>query len=440
MMLQKKQKLTTLAIIISLCLVGGIVYFYKSKPSYPNIIWISLDTQRAQSLDLYGYPKPTSPFLKKFGEENIVFNKTYVQGTVTNLSHFSMLTGTYPLKHGILSIDPALRLPSDIKLVSEILQKKGYQTLLSGSLRGNPYLNPEVGLGRGFDKILIDDPIRFDWSMKKTLDEIKQMYKKGKPSFSFIHTTMVHVPYFPTKDCYAPYAVPFKSKIVWDRETVLQNMGSEITKVNLDNPIDIFLMEAYLSKVDPTNPKEMQMLEALYNGSIRCQDQQLEKFLNQIPDLKNTVIIITADHGESLGEHGLIQHGNLYQTDIWVPLIIQLPKYKKLRIQAPIRSIDILPSLLDYLDFAIPSQIDGKSFMTLLHSPAQQKHYDYAFSQRGDKYAVIKDQWKFISMNGRESLFDLENDPKELNNVSDKNPEITFELKNHLLNYQMKKD
>lgn len=112
-MKQKKSIILSLTFIV-ICATS--FYFYKRISQKPtHIIWISLDTQRAQSLELYGYPKQTSPFLKKFGDENIVFEKTYVQGTVTNLSHFSMLTGTYPLKHGILSIDSNLRLPSNIK-------------------------------------------------------------------------------------------------------------------------------------------------------------------------------------------------------------------------------------------------------------------------------------------------------------------------------------
>lgn len=414
--------------------------FFKPKP---NVIWISLDTQRAKSLDLYGYPLKTSPFLKKIGESSIVFEKTWAQSSVTNLSHFSMLTGTYPVKHKILSIDPSLRLSPNIKMAAEYFKENNYQTLIAGSFRGNPFLNLDVGLGRGADFSLSDDPIKFDFSMNQVLSKIQSYTENKKPFFAFLHGWMVHVPYFPTKECFLPFDFGYKGKIIWD-----ENQIKKISSVNPHFPslTDPSSPEAFafISRTDINKQEDIKMIEALYNASIYCQDKRLEKLFTElkkiIPNFNETIIIITADHGESLGEHGLFQHGNMYQNDLWVPLIVHFPKYGPMRIKAPVRSIDILPSVLEYLGMKANANLDGKSFIYLLNAPETRKHFDIAFSQKDGKYAVYQDQYKYIQMNGRELLFDIEKDPEELINLTEQQPELVFKFRNELLFYLLQKN
>ena len=438
-----KRTLATVTIIPLMLLIVFLTYRHTHQNKSPNIIWISLDTQRAKSLDLYGYHLKTSPFLKRIGESSAVFEKTWAQSSVTNLSHFSMLTGTYPQKHKILSINPNLRLPKEIKVVSEFFKERNYNTLIAGSFKGNPYLNLEVGLGRGFDYSFSDDPIKYDFSMQKVLEKIKFFASSTKPFFVFLHGWMVHVPYLPEKECMDPFSFKYKGKIVWTEEEL-----KKIIKTNENAPPKIDPSSpqafAFISKADIKNPEDVKMMEALYNASIYCQDKRIEKLFTElkrvIPNFEETIIIITADHGESVGEHGLFQHGNMYQNDLWVPLIVRFPDRAPIRISTPVRSIDILPTLLEYVGIKAPSYMDGKSFLYLYDAPHTKKHFNTAFSQKDGKYAVYQDQYKYLQLNGREFLFDIEKDPEELINIADGNQELVFKLRNELLFYLLQKE
>ena len=177
---------------------------------------------------------------------------------------------------------------------------------------------------------------------------------------------------------------------------------------------------------------------------MNYQDHQLGELFKElkktIPNFDKTIIVITADHGESFGDNNIISHASYYQSNLWVPLVMRVPGYSKVRIKTPVRSIDILPTLLELAGGKGSSYIDGKSFTYLFKAPDTAQHYNEAFAQKSNRYVVFKDGWKYFYVDGKkEALYDLQSDPQEEHNLIETEPDKAFKMRSLIVNYQMTK-
>ena len=423
-----------------------LVFFLFKRPNNtpPNIIWFSIDTLRAKSLKAYNYDKETAPTISQLARQGVVFESAIAQGPVTQISHFSMLTGTYPFKHKILTIDLKNRLSPNIKIAAEYFKENGYSTILSGFFEGNPALNPDFGLKRGADHLIPHDPLKNTEQRKIVVNTLNEMALSKKPIFAFFHTQMVHGPYLPSQECLEENKDRYTGKMLWNESSLINLFKNFPRPSSWAQDKNWEYGNLFFHLVDMSSQQDLKQLRWLYDGAIRCMDNELNHFLasikNTLPSPDNTIIIITADHGESLGEHNYLQHGNMTEENLKVPLIITFPNKKGLRIQAPVRSIDILPSILDYLGIKIPEYIDGKSFLPLLDHPEQKVHFDYAFTHHRDSYAVYHQQFKYIFNKGDEELYDLSNDPNEQKNLITEQPDTAYQLESEYFKYLMDKN
>ncbi len=429
-------KSLVLTVLIALAIFLPHILQKNEQKKQVNVIWISVDTLRAKSLKLYGNQRETAPNITDIGNQSLVFENTIAQGSVTQVSHYSMLTGFYPNKHHVLYNLKTDVLSPNIKIAAEYFKENGYQTILTGAFMAHGPLDPLRGLNRGADQIIPYDPVENLSARKDFLDALRGI--ENNPVFAFVHTAMVHGPYFTTPVCNDKVETTYKGRLIWEKEALQKAFDKQNDKKIVYGQKPFSIDDYYFALVDPQNPLDMELLTKLYERGIKCMDRELnaliQDFKKSLKNNLNTIVIITADHGEALGEHRQLQHGGIYDDNIKIPLIISFPHVPAMKISTPVRSIDILPTVLDYLKISYSEEMDGKSLLHLINNP-QEKHFNYAFSQNKNKYAVYRDQYKFVFNKGSEELYDLSKDSEELQNIIELKPEIAFELKTEFFKY-----
>ncbi len=367
-----------------------------------NIILFTIDTLRADHLECYGYDKVKTPQINRLANEGILFEHNIVQAPLTLPSHSSILTGTYPLYHGVRD-NGGFYLDENHLTLAESLKNKGYVT---GAFVAAFVLDSRWGLDQGFDYYYDN----FDLTKYKTvsLDSVQrrgdevlaETYKwlenqSQQKFFAWIHLYDPHTPYDPPE----PYKTEYRGK----------RFG-------------------------------------LYDGEIAYVDQLMGEFRSFMEEknlMDKTLIIFTADHGESLGEHKESAHGFfIYDSDIRVPLIIRFPeeKFAGRVISNQVKSIDIMPTVLHLLDDEIPESVQGKSLLSLIsedevqddnvaYSETYWPRYHYGWSELK---SLRKGRYKFIDAPQPE-LYDILEDPGEVNNLVNKKASLGHEMKRELL-------
>lgn len=406
------------------------------KPSPPqpaaaraayNLLLVTLDTTRADHLGAYGYDQGTSAAFDALAADAAQFDFAISTAGLTPIAHASIFTGLNPYKHGVrVMYGPAGHyLSATLPTLAKLLKDKGYAT--GGFVSAYP-ASEKYGMHWGFDTFengmeegavdmdpsedvpqgliaahgrWIDAPVgtaqrRADSTTDQAIDWLKKAAADAKPFFQWVH-------YFDPHD---PWLIPPKD--VMDRFGVDRRGDAGKLKV--------------------------------YDADIYFMDQQFGRLLQQLKDCgkyDNTVIIVTADHGQGLEDHDWFRHRILYQEQIHIPLIIRLPDGPRgKRFEALVRNVDILPTLGEVLGFAVPENIDGSSFMGLLAGKPEPPRMAYAEALNTEDisklpsglperhkdllFCVMDRDWKLIYHKHRpenSELYDLRNDPKELKNV-----------------------
>lgn len=368
----------TLFTVIVILLAGAGTWFLTQQRSVPDIkhvVLISMDTTRADYLSCYGYKQKTTPNIDKLADKGYLFKETTTTIPLTLPAHTSMLTGTIPPHHGKHENKDPYFDPSNVTL-AELLKMKGYST---GAFVGAQILNRSFGLNRGFDTY--QDEFAEKGASERRGEEVNRAAfdwlekQKDSPVFLFLHYYDPHDDYDPPE----PFAAKFK-----------------------DSP---------------------------YAGEIAYTDYCIGKVVDKLKKLDmydSSLIIVTGDHGELLGEHGESGHMYfIYENAIKVPMIYKLPGSngpKKINDIAGI--VDIVPTVCDLLKIEPPSPIEGKSLAEYFTDtpPEPAERYLYCESLYPTKYdantllSLVGTRWKYIQTT-RPELYDLQNDPGELKNL-----------------------
>ena len=419
----------------------------------PNILLILMDTTRADRFTSYGNPRNTTPHIDRFAREGKLFKNALSTSNWTLSSHASLFTGLYPSAHGTGYSDPFLM--PNIPVLSEILSKNGYRTL---SLYDNALVGKLTLLDRGFDKAIgleIDQKtaltlerlwervlhndvgVKAPRTVDMALKWIEASKDSGLPYFAFVHFNDVHLPYTPRK----PYIDEFLKEV-------------DMKQVHLSNVRKVNSQIAFSKYVDGSidlSPSDFNYLKALYDSEIRYVDELIERLVSTLErrgDLKNTLVIITADHGENLGEHKLMSHRHsLYNTVLHIPLILWYPGKIQAGVEeAEVSLVDILPTVLSFtgLEDQIPEGVQGINILASKIPSrnvfAQSRGWAKMFQEDAKGWAssdisnnaeaIFDENWKFIwSATGNHGLYDLSRDPQELKNLVEEFPEKADELK-----------
>lgn len=307
-----------------------------ATPAHPNVVLVVIDTLRADRLTPYGYARPTSPHLERLAERGRVFEEAYATSSWTWPSTASILTGLQPQQHGVTGATSCF-LAHELTSLPEALQEAGYR---AAAWSGNPLISPLRGYGQGFDPLVVDEAgfrksalfeeEAFDW-----LDE-----HAGERFFLYLHLTDPHHPLVPSAEARRELAgdVPedFSTRTFEEFDQALRD-GRGHTDAG----------ERVTERVAPL--ADQQHLSDLYDACVRTADETLGRLLDRLEALgveEDTIVVVTADHGEELFDHGLLAHGHtLYGELVRVPLVIAGPGVPAGRVRTPVSNRHLAPSL-----------------------------------------------------------------------------------------------
>ncbi len=426
-----RRTLVPLLIVVGVAGVGGAVWpkwrereslraLPRPRAGYPNVLLIILDTQRADHLSSYGYARQTTPNLDRLASEGVLFEKAFSPSTSTPPSHLALLSGQtlrgdwyYGVRHQRFQ-----------PLISETAAKQGYATI--ACVANSLWCTPKVGLGRGFVRFDVyfhsaaDAFTRtfygkvlayiyrwwlgyFDLPGRKRAEEVNRellewidrVRPSGRPFFAMLNYFDVHDPYIAPP----PFRTQFSSRVTRKSLRALYR-GSGLRP---DLPL-----------------ADVQLLIDAYDGSLVYLDHalgELRKELERRGLLDETLIIVTADHGEALGEFGQFGHvkPDLRQEVTHVPLILRYPPRVPagLRVPHPVSLRQIPVTIADVLGLGSGLSYEGRSLLARLEAPQEP-----VLVEAGPDRAVVFQQWHFILKDSKPQLYNLENDPREMTNLS----------------------
>lgn len=416
----------------------------KSDHSMPNVLLISVDTLRSDKLGCYGYKAARTPVIDQLAAQGVLFEQATSHVPLTGPAHATMLTGLYPDHHGAVVNGVAIR--GDVRTVPEILSTMGYRT--AAFVSGWTLKNASVGLAGRFG-LYDEDFARWnflpDIALKLPLlrlavtvsslsgYEIDPLERPGErtttralewlshhhdqPFFLFVH-------YF---DPHAPYSPPSRYAKMHDPD-----YRGDPTPFRFSLPQEV-------KKQIVSDPQRVQHMKAMYDGEISYVDEEVGRLLKALESLnltENTLVVFTADHGESQTEHNFFfDHGEfLYETCIRVPLIFRFPrgKYSGIRWNKQIRMVDLAPTILRAVGLKQMPSLDGLSLLPILDGSESNERISFASvhsalgESRRSRYAVRENGYKLIwnfdlreelnDLPASEELYDLTTDPEELKN------------------------
>ncbi|HTL04981.1 MAG TPA: sulfatase, partial [Gemmatimonadales bacterium] len=330
----------------------------------PNVLLLILDTVRAMDLSLYGYARATSPELDRLAGRGVVFERAYAPAPWTLATHASIFTGHLPFETSV-----SLTTPLDARLptLAEAFRTRGYST--AGFIANLTYVSRESGLARGFAhyedyprtagavllgsalaRTLVSSEVRRRLEApqvpeRKTADELGRdvlawlaRRPAGHPFFVFVNYWDAHAPYVPSP----PFDTAFTgSRVGWkDRN-------------------------AFLLFSTPVTASEAAAERTVYDQAIASQDHAIGQLLARLQEqglLDNTLLVVTSDHGEEFGEHGLLDHGtSLNPAVLWVPLVMVFPPHLPAgrRLAEPVSLVDLAATMLHLADPNGPQPLPG---------------------------------------------------------------------------------
>jgi arylsulfatase A-like enzyme len=412
-----------------------------------NIVLITLDTQRSDYIGCYGNETVMTPNIDRLAREGVLFSYCISQAPLTLPSHTSILTSTYPIYHGVRN-NHNYRAGSSLVTLAEVLNEHGYRT---GAFISSFVLENRFGLDQGFEvynhnfnnlyvlnyrffqNTALSDilywlgftekmPIerRGDKTTREAIKWIRDV--KNESFFLWLHYFDPHSDYDPPH----PY-----------NELYLH----EIEADNGDEMVPLLGGRKQFPK------KELEKHKALYKGEVTFTDFLIGLIMETLVDLdirEKTLVVITSDHGESFGEHGDIGHGKtLYNTLIQIPLIFnrpgRLPGGKV--INGLCQSVDIMPTILDYLDIKGPVDMQGISLLFSMEGeaklPVRAGFSETLGSPKQEQWLIgfVKDNWKYTVTpeDSLEELFNLAKDPGEVNNLVVEERERAIRMREELI-------
>jgi arylsulfatase A-like enzyme len=427
----------------------------------PNVVLVIVDAMRRDVLGCYGNSRVKTPNIDKLAKEGVVFENAFTQVPWTLPSFGSILTGKYPRRHGLWRMRAGVSLPTGNRTLAMILKDADRSdgtriedkdwlaaTFHTGTLTAESRLlggfDMRYEATAGHDLVVLEST----WSTFRSglllailPNKIRQHLDLGGTAeeacawigdrgdrrfFAMVHLYSTHTPYDPPAKFRSAYCDPrYGGKI--------QKFDADIRRVIESGSYQPTLADA-------------SQIRNLYYGGVSEADARIGSLVDALERrgvLDDTLVIVTADHGESLGEQGFWEHGHMVQTNLRIPLVMRLPKkiHGGSRVPAIVDEIDILPTIFDLLDLRRdpPEAIDGRSAVPLIRGDADWIR-DYSFAENELRTSVQDLRWKLVVARKilaagtkfedaaklgteRPRLFDVREDPDEKFDQFEKAPE-----------------
>lgn len=449
-----------------------------------------MDTVRADHLTCYGYHRKTTPNIDAIAKQGTLYENAFSAAPWTPPSHASIFTGKYPSHHKTIGRDVYLK--RENTTIAEALSKQGYETL---GVTCCQILGPGSGFEKGFARYVevketslsrltkrgnshAKDFLRKmmygpDKGTYQATEEIKKFIKvKSNPFFVFVNYFTCHTPYDPPSPFKKRFCQKFDESSLYLQELLVNRLLKRSTERIANSSMDFQKLRwvasggggfSFAVKEVSVSEAEWKVIESWYDGEIAYLDSQIGNLINFLKDhniFDNTFLIITSDHGENFGEHGLAVHPLcLYDSLLRVPLIISCPVLmpKGQKIANLVSLVDIYPTIMEVANVKDDkTKLDGRS---LLPSDKQSIH-DFVCAEYGALHShgfgglqtwslssstrnkllkidrgcksLRNSTYKYILWNDKEELYNIRDDPNERFNISKEHPETTQELKKQL--------
>ena len=414
-----------------------------------NVMIVLVDCLRADHLGCYGYTRKTSPFLDHIARSGITFENCIAPSSWTVPSVVSLFTGVYPQQHGVNTLGTII--PEDLSMLQEIMEKNGVET---AAFTTNDFLRPQFGYAEGFSHY-IDH-------------YLEPEFKEYLASRLFFLNALLHF----KNNFFYPFSVDPGGARWWSigfppfnhekrsagrvTDDVLQWIETHRDKpfyvylhyMDVHSPYDATWYSPFDREKYATQDERGKLINT-YDGRIAYVDRQIKRIWEELVKLnvsENTLLIVTADHGEELYDHGGTGHcTTLYDELIRVPLIVINPSLSEgdRKVKTQVQLIDLPATVLDFLDLQIPKEMMGQSLLPLIAGVPPQPGPSFALSYttRGRKSLRteegrvlwkekvwrqdivlnslrVDNEWKIIVGNdGRTEFYNLKEDAKEKNGL-----------------------
>lgn len=394
-----------------------------------NVIVYVIDTLRADHLTPYGAAPDVSPFLDDLAGRSALLRRGY-----------SLAASTPPSISGLFASLPPYRLAGTLTkatvptTLAEAFQAAGHAT---ASFQANFLLIEPLGFSRGFDTYEMlrrrgkkkMQPVDAEAVHEAALAWLRE--HRDEPFFLYIQTMDAHFPYDPPS--------PYAERCAVEYDSVEDARRLVHSRIEADSSLDAKEREARLAGLAALKDDEIEPLiqylqsigEPCYEAAIAYADAQLGQFVGELEKLgvaDRTAIVVTADHGEPLNEHGALDHGvNLYEEQIHVPLLVHMPGAAAQDVDVPVSLIDVAPTVLDWAGLPVPGGFAGRSLLQPDRDGRQGvvfgERLEKAVARSGGPNAFVREgDWKLILTGEKRELYDLAQDPDEARDRSSDDP------------------
>ncbi|MFC5452701.1 sulfatase family protein [Paenibacillus aestuarii] len=391
----------------------------------PNLLLLGIDSLRRDHMSSYGYHRLTTPHLDRFSQEGVLFEQHFSPSIPTTPCYASMLTGMDCFGTDVVALRHGGPLGAHVQTLAEVLGEQGYNTTCVG-FTGNPS-------ARGFQSYLDYEAWLADETGRcpkaenlnaVTLPELKRLAADDKPFFLFLRHMDPHSPYLPPK--------PFERIFYGGDEKDPDNHS-------LDALYEFKPFVDYFKSWFPEGCTDSAYIDAQYDGAIAYMDASIQALFTQLAELgleEETLVVVTADHGETLNEYECYyDHHGLYESNLRIPLILRypgkLPAGKRVSSATQIK--DVMPTIMELLGIETGIAYDGRSLMPLVRNEQHVTESEMYITECTwmRKHGWRTPEWKLIvalepdlHYKPTVELYNLVQDPDEQTNVAEQEPEI----------------
>jgi len=413
----------------------------------PNIIFVMIDTLRADAVGAYGNPRNNTPTIDRWATEGVLFERVITAAPWTQPSIASIFCSYYPTVHkvtsyrqaynsSVLGMERVAVFGDQFETLAELLSENGYAT---AGFVANPFMYREYGFAQGFDHFdtsFAENDTHGDVVNEAAFSWLDQR-DPSRPFFLFLHYMDVHGPYNASPELLDPL-------LEW-ADGVSEKR--RLTKIELDRlkhlrPIPRIYREDRDRHDRLKDYREYWV--ARYEAGARQMDlylAQLQARLESLGVWEDALLVVMSDHGEALCEIGIWEHGySVHESEAQVPLILRWPEVlpADVRVAQPVRTIDLMPTLLDGLGLSAPDGIQGRSLIRLIAGDAPDEtppQFIESVKLGKEQKALYLDGWKLTVVPATDAvqLCDLGPDPDEQRDLSRTEPEKLKQLSRVLL-------
>lgn len=441
----------------------------------PNIIVIVLDALRARNLGCYGMPGDISPHMDAVARESLLFENVYAAWNTTDQSLTSIMTGKYPRSNGLMNHGDKAGAEerkqfaqTGTSLLAEILHDSGYQTIAvdwMGRWHKRGYDDYGYKIDRkGWQKVkhnVIDLPRLYTSYLASHLPILKLYAPVRKPTLKDMISGL--------KDVFSTFSFTHHLAQMQDAAYITDVALDRLQHRN-DQPFYLFLHywdihtpyhcpRSYINTENVTDNKSL--LTEKYYGAISYVDDQLQRLFDYMQTRElwdNTLLVITSDHGDSLTEHDIFfDHHGLYEETTHVPLLLHYPDLFKTAQRVPgfVQHIDLVPTICELIGQPERAEsMDGSSLLPLIQDGTPLRDHVFIEESYVQKKAALRtERYKFIKAKdsgwcnycqkihvGEEELYDLHQDPHELHDILDAQPQVADDMRQRLTQKMQKLD